>query len=79
MSNKQNGVLHKNIAKAVDEQKALLTRKFKRQLKGLAKEVLKLIANTSLAKNSGTPYMDDIMEALQGLIWEIKTIERKYK
>jgi len=56
-----------------------LTKQFRGILRGLAKEILGLIAQISLAKNSGTPYYDDIMEKLEDLIWQIKIRERKYK
>ena len=56
-----------------------LTKQFSRILRILAKQVVSLIGQISSAKESGTPYYDDIMEHLENLLWQIKIRERKYK
>ena len=80
MSNQQNDIFEETKQEAIkEEEKTPLTKKFRKQLNSLAKDILEIITNTSLASNSGTPYMDNIMESLQELIWKIKTIKKKYK
>jgi len=56
-----------------------LTKQFSRILRILAKQVVSLIGHISSAKESGTPYYDDIIEHLENLLWQIKIRERKYK
>jgi hypothetical protein len=59
--------------------KEKLIKQFRSTLGLLAKQVLHLIGQISLAEYSGTPYYDDMMERLEDLLWQIKTRERKYK
>ena len=56
-----------------------LTKQFRRILGILAKQIVSLISHISSAKDTGTPYYDDIIEHLENLLWQIKIRERKYK